>query len=73
MISSHDPEQVRCRLETAEDRLLRSLEIAEAVTKICEARGIAAPGAVAMADRELQLSVFNWQEKLKDYRVVVQE
>lgn len=47
MSANHDPEQARCRLETAEDRLLRLLEIAEAVTKACEARGIAAPGAVA--------------------------
>lgn len=51
----------------SEEELIRSLQIAEAVTKACEARGVAAPGAVAMADRELQLSILNWQDKLRDY------
>jgi hypothetical protein len=54
-------------LISAEDRLLRSLEMAEAVTKACETRAIAVPGAVAMADRQLQRAVISWQEALKDY------
>lgn len=54
-------------LASAEDRLLRSLEIARAVTEACEGRGVIVPEAVALADGRLKKAVLNWNEKLKDY------
>jgi hypothetical protein len=52
-------------LESAENCLLRALEIAQAVTNVCEARGIALPGAVPIAELRLKRALEQWLEAAK--------
>jgi len=69
---TRDPDQLKCRLEAAEDALVRALKIAETVDTACEARGIAMPEATALADLQLRHALGAWKNASKDYLAALQ-
>lgn len=53
------------KLETAEDRVIRSLHVLNAVTQAVEVHGIEIPGAVSAAHLELHRAMSEWLNILK--------
>ena len=64
---TRDPDQLRCRLETAEDALIRALKIAETVDAANQGHGIFMPGAGALADLQLRNALTAWKTAAEEY------
>jgi len=63
---TRDPDQLRCRLETAEDALIRALKIADTVNG-CEAYFDVTPKTVALADLQLRNTLTAWKNAAEEY------